>query len=208
MDKRTVEYFFTLQSPWSYIGHAEFVRVAARHGAAIDYRPINLMKIFPETGGLPLAKRHPARQRYRMLELQRWVAKRGLPMHLRPRYWPFDSGLSDKIVIAIVAAAGDVERIVPRFFSGIFEREENLADKTILAGLLRDAGFDADAVLREAETAAAEEAYEANAALALKSGTIGAPTYALDGEIFWGQDRLALVDEALTSGRPPFTPDV
>lgn len=208
MAPRTIEYFFTLQSPWSYIGHAEFVRVAERHGATIDYRPMNLMRIFPETGGLPLAKRHPARQRYRMIELQRWVAKRDLPMHLHPRHWPLDPAMTDKIVVAVGVSGGDVERIVPRLFSGIFEREEDLADPTVLEDLLRKAGFDAGAVFEEAKSARVDQAYESNATLALKCGAIGAPTYALDGEIFWGQDRLPLLEEALVSGRLPFLPDV
>ena len=69
---RAITYYFSLLSPWAYLGHAEFGRIAQRHDLTIDYRPVNLMTLFPETGGLPLPKRHPSRQRYRLLELQRW----------------------------------------------------------------------------------------------------------------------------------------
>ena len=207
---RTIEYFFTLQSPWACIGHAAVMDVASRHGAHVDFRPMNLGKIFPESGGLPLAKRHPARQRYRMLELQRWILKRGLPMVLHPKHWPFDASLVDKVVIAMVqagASAQTLDSVVTRFFSATFEREENLGDTAKIDAILRDAGLDGDQLLVAAGSDAVAAAYADNATYALARGVIGAPSYGLDGEIFWGQDRLGLLDDALTSGRAPFSSD-
>ena len=207
---RVVEYFFTLQSPWSYIGHATFTEVAARHDARIDYRPMNLGRIFPESGGLPLAKRHPARQAYRLVELQRWIAKRRLPMVMHPRFWPFDPTLADRVVTALAAAGGDaaahIPRVLPRLFAGTFEREEDLADDRVVAAVLDEAGLDAAAIIASAREDVIGEVYAENAAMALARGAIGAPTYCLDGEVFWGQDRLELLDDALASGRAPFTP--
>lgn len=204
----TIDYYFTLQSPWSYIGHATFAAMAARHGARIAYRPISLAKIFPETGGLPLARRNPARQRYRMLELQRWVLERRLAMNLHPKHWPFDPGLADRAVIAVARSRRDVETILPRLYAGVFEREEDLADEGCLARLLRAAGLDADTVLREADSDAVRQVYQDNVGLALAAGVFGAPVYVLAGEMFWGQDRLGLLETALSSGRGPFRPDV
>ena len=204
----TIPYFFTLQSPWSYIGHATFTRVAAARGATIDYRPVSLGAVFPATGGLPLAKRHPARQRYRLFELQRWREKRGLPMNIRPAHWPFDPTLADATVIAVAAGGGDVEAVLPRFYAAVFEREGNLADAGVIGRLLGEAGLDAAALLDAARSAATRDAYDANARLALELGVIGAPSYVLHGEVFWGQDRLDLLDDALASGRAPFSPDV
>ncbi len=204
----TVPYFFTVQSPWSYIGHAAFLRVVAARGVTVDYRPVNLAEVFPATGGLPLAKRHPARQRYRRLELQRWKEKRGLPMNIRPAHWPLDPTLADAVVIAVAAGGGDVEAVLPRFYAGVFEREEDLADAGVIARLLREAGLDADAILETAGTAAIRDACSANVRLALDLGVVGAPSYVLRGEVFWGQDRLDLLDDALASGREPFSSDV
>ena len=204
----TVAYVFTVQSPWSYLGHAAFIRIVAARGVRVDYRPVSLAEVFPATGGLPLAKRHPARQRYRLLELQRWREKRGLAMNLRPAHWPFDPTLADAVVIAVAAGGGDVEAVLPRFYAGVFEREEDLADARIIGRVLREAGLDADALLDAARSDAVRDAYRANTRLALGLGVVGAPNYVLNGEAFWGQDRLELLDDALASGRAPFNPDL
>jgi 2-hydroxychromene-2-carboxylate isomerase len=205
---RHVDYYFSLVSPWSYLGHAEFAAVARKHDLLVRYKPLALPDIFAQTGGLPLAKRHPARQRYRMQELQRWREKRGLPMHLQPKFWPFDPTLADRTVIALAAAAQSVEAFLPGAFASVFETEQNLGDETTLGALLTKAGVDAAPILQKAKSEAAAAAYAANLAEALEIGVFGAPSYVLEGEIFWGQDRIGLLDEALMSGRKAFRADV
>ena len=86
---RTIDYYFTLASPWAFLGHRPFVDLAKAHGVTIRYRPVDLGEVFPHTGGLPLPKRHPARQRYRILELQRWREARGIALKIQPKHWPF-----------------------------------------------------------------------------------------------------------------------
>ena len=147
---RRIDYYFSMVSPWAYIGHPVFVAIARRRAAQIVYRPVPLSEVFFETGGLPLAKRHPARQAYRMMELQRWREKRGLAFHLSPKFWPFDADLANRVVIA-AAAEADPARLVQEAFNGVWENEQNLADAAVLAALLRRAGFDPDATLRRAD---------------------------------------------------------
>ena len=200
-----IDYFFSLQSPWAYIGHRLFVDLARRHDAAIVYRPVSLNEVFAETGGLPLAKRHPARQAYRMVELQRWREKRGLAFHLQPKHWPFDANPANRATLAIVAANGDPADFIAAAFAAIWEREENLGDRATLARLIGEAGFDAEAILRAADSAAIGAAYDRNRFDAIALGVFGSPCYVLAGEVFWGQDRLELLDDALTSGRPPYS---
>ena len=101
---RGIDYYYSLVSPRAYIGHAPFMAIAAEHGLSINHKPVFLGRVFAETGGLPLAQRHPARQRYRWLELQRWREKRGLDFHLKPKHWPFDVNLADRFAIAIQAS--------------------------------------------------------------------------------------------------------
>ena len=205
---RRIAYYFSLLSPWAYIGHRFFVDIAQRHDAAIVYKPVLLNEVFSETGGLPLAKRHPARQAYRMLELQRWREKRKLDFHLWPKHWPFDADLANCCALAIVSAGCDPADFVQKVFSGAWERQENLADAAVLAGarLLQDAGLDGfkAETLAKADSVDMKEiraAYERNRLEAIEIGVFGAPSYVLDGEIFWGQDRLDLLDDALASGR-------
>lgn len=201
---RRVDYYFSLLSPWAYIGHAHFVDIARRHEVEIAYKPVLLNEVFSETGGLPLAKRHPARQAYRTLELQRWREKRKLPFHLWPRHWPYDADLANRAVLAIVAEGGDPAALVQKAFGAVWEAEENLADAAVLARLVGDAGFDAQSVLGRAASSEIAAVYEQNRLEAIAVGVFGAPSYVLDGEIFWGQDRLDLLADALASGRAPF----
>jgi hypothetical protein len=111
---RRIDYYFSLLSPWAYIGHRHFLEIARRSDAAIAYRPVLLNEVFSETGGLPLAKRHPARQAYRILELQRWREKRKLAFHLWPKHWPYDADLANCAALAIVAAGADPGEFVQK----------------------------------------------------------------------------------------------
>lgn len=200
-----IDYFFSLVSPWAYIGHRLFVDLARRHGAAVAYRPVALNEVFAETGGLPLAKRHPARQAYRMVELQRWREKRGLDFHLRPKHWPFDANLANCAVLAIVQAGRDPAGFAQSAFAAIWEKEDNLGDEAVLSRLLGEAGFEAANILAAARSAETLGLYERNRLDAIALGAFGSPCYVLNGEVFWGQDRLELLEDALKSGRPPYS---
>jgi 2-hydroxychromene-2-carboxylate isomerase len=204
---RAITYYFSLLSPWAYLGHAEFGRIAQRHDLKIDYRPVNLMTLFPETGGLPLPKRHPSRQRYRLLELQRWREARDLPLVLQPKHWPFDFKLADRAAM-IAGGAGpqaQAHEFIARAFRAVWVEERDLSDAGLLAQLLQESGFDAPAVIAAASAPEAELAHMDNYERALADGVFGSPSYVLDGEVFWGQDRLELLEAALASGRPAFT---
>ena len=168
-----------------------------------------LVDLFSETGGLPLMKRHPVRQRYRMVELQRWRDKRGLQFHLQPANWPFNARLADGVVIAALEAGHDPDPLsAPGLCraSGktssiwpIPRRSTKLADESGLPGK------------QLVERSGAEEisaAYEQNRQDALAADVFGSPVYVLDGEVFWGQDRIELLDDALKSGRAPYSSKV
>ena len=148
---RRIDYYFSLASPWSYLGHAEFIRIASENGAGVNYKPVALGKVFPETGGLPLAKRHPARQAYRLVELQRWREKRKIGLKLAPKFWPFDQTLADQLIIALAASGAAVESFLPYAFAAVFDHERNLADETVLSALLGEAKLDAAALLARAK---------------------------------------------------------
>ncbi len=204
---RTIDYLFTLMSPWAYLGSAPFHALAKRHGVTIRYRPVMLLNVFSETGGLPLAKRHPVRQAYRFVELQRWRSFRQVPFNLRPKGFPFDPVLADCAIIALQAAGRSPEPYLAGAHRAVWAEDRNLSGTEEVAKVLEAAGEDADAVLAAAASDAVRAAYEANREWALQAGVFGAPSYVLDGEVFWGQDRLDLLDVALTCGRPPYRTD-
>lgn len=203
---RTIDCVFTMLSPWAFIGHGAFMEICRRRGAAARFRPVSLSTVFPESGGLPLARRHPSRQNYRLVELQRWRERRGLSFDLHPRFWPFDAVLADRAVVALIRAGADPERFIAAGFSACWERGRDLGDARELCRILDGAGHDGEAVVEAARGEGAAEAYAADTRRALAEGVFGSPSYILDGEIFWGQDRLDLLDDALASGRGPFAP--
>ena len=205
---RVIDYYFSLVSPWAYIGHGPFMDIVERHGIEINYKPVFLGRVFAETGGLPLAQRHPARQRYRLVELQRWREKRGLSFNLQPKHWPFDVNLADRFVIAITVSGKNPDAFLRRAYAALWEEERNLGDPLVLAELAEQAGLDSSTHMSIATGSTTEAIYAINLENAVGGGVFGSPAYVLDGEVFWGQDRLDLLDDALTSGRAAYKPDV
>jgi 2-hydroxychromene-2-carboxylate isomerase len=201
---RSITYYFSLHSPWTYLGNAAFHEIARRHGCLIDYRPMPLRSVFDETGGLPLPKRHPVRQRYRLLDLQRWRAARNLPLVLQPKHFPFDPSLADRMTIAILAEGGDPFAFISDVMAGLWGRDEDMSRSEALLACAARAGLDGAALLDAAEGASVKLRYEETLGQAVEAGVFGAPSYVLAGEVFWGQDRLELLDSALASGRAPY----
>jgi 2-hydroxychromene-2-carboxylate isomerase len=201
---RRVDVYFSLLSPWAHLGHEPFLEVARRHGVEIGWRPMPLMSVFADTGGVPLLKRALPRRTYRDLELLRWADRRKRPLKLRPAHWPFDPGLADRAIIALVDAGKDPAGYVGAGFRAAWEEDRDMANRATIAELLSAQGFDAEATLAAAEREEAEKVYAANHQAAVEVGVFGSPAYVLDGEVFWGQDRIDLLDEALASGRPAY----
>jgi 2-hydroxychromene-2-carboxylate isomerase len=202
---RSIDYYFSLPSPWAYIGHQPFMDLVRTYDLKVNYRPVFLGELFAETGGLPLGKRHPVRQRYRFLELQRWREKRGLNFHLQPKNWPFDGRIADGMVIAAIEAGHDPEPFLRRAFAAVWEQQDNLADTAVLARLADGAGLPGAELIARSTSDEISAAYEKNRQDALSGDVFGSPAYVLNGEVFWGQDRLDLLGDALKSNRAPFT---
>src|SRR5258707_11914431 len=137
---RHVDYYFSFQSPWAYIGHKSFSDLVSTYDLKVNHKPVVLVDLFSETGGLPLMKRHPVRQRYRMVELQRWRDKRGLKFHLQPVNWPFNARLADGVVIAAIEKGLDPDRYLQRGFAGVWEARLNPADPATVAALAAERG--------------------------------------------------------------------
>ncbi|MBL8587374.1 MAG: 2-hydroxychromene-2-carboxylate isomerase [Methylobacteriaceae bacterium] len=203
---RRIDYFFSANSTWAYLGHAAFMALAARHGLDVAFRPVFLVALFAETGGLPLPKRHPVRQRYRLVEMQRWGEVRGLPIRLKPAHVPFDPSLADRVALTLAGDGPACDRYLREIFAGVWERDQNLADEATIAACVAAAGRDGAAALAQAKSEAIVARYAQNQRDAIGADVFGSPSYVLDGEVFWGQDRLDLLARALESGRAPYRP--
>jgi 2-hydroxychromene-2-carboxylate isomerase len=195
----TVDYYLSLNSPWTYIGSAPFGEIARRLGVTVNVKPAKFGPIFEQTGGLPLPKRSPQRRAYRMMELKRWREVRGLPLKLEPKHFPCDDAAATRLVISAKLQGKDAHSLSVELGRAVWEREESLADAATMVSAAQRAGLDA-AALRAGGPADAEldALFQQYTEEALAAGVFGAPSYVLpSGEIFWGQDRLELLERAL-----------
>lgn len=203
---RQIDYYFSLQSPWAYIGHGAFREVVSTYDLKVNHKPVLLLDLFSETGGLPLGKRHPVRQRYRMVELQRWRDKRGLNFHVQPKNWPFNGRFADGVVIAAIEAGHDPDAFLRLLYPAVWEHELDLSDAATLIKLADDSGLPGKQLVERSPSDEISALYEKNRQDALAADVFGSPAYVLDGEVFWGQDRIELLADALKSGRKPYRP--
>jgi 2-hydroxychromene-2-carboxylate isomerase len=195
----TIDYYLSLNSPWTYMGSALFGEIAKRNGATVNVKPARFGPIFEKTGGLPLPKRSPERQAYRLVELKRWREVRNIPLTVQPKYFPSDDSQATRLVIAAKLAGKDAHRLSLELGRALWEQEESLADAAATSAAATRAGLDA-AALRASGPSDAEldKLYDQYTLEALAAGVFGAPSYVLSsGEIFWGQDRLELLERAL-----------
>jgi 2-hydroxychromene-2-carboxylate isomerase len=202
--QRRIEYYFTVNSPWTYLGHGLLHEIAARHGASIVYKPVPLLEVFEATGSLPLPRRPPARQRYRFVEMQRWREKRGLALNLQPKHFPLDPAQINRMIIAAVAAGHDPAGFIGDALAAVWARDADMNDRATILELAARHGLDGEALMHEAKSDAVGAVFTRNGQEAIAADVFGAPGYVLDGEVFWGQDRLELLEDALSSGRAPF----
>lgn len=188
--KTEILYFFSTMSPWTYLGHQQFMEMTSKAGIHVVLKPLPLGEIFAETGGLPLKQRHPARQHYRWWEMQRWQHKRGIPFTIKPKHWPFDARLADKIVISMCDIGEEVaaEKFAFKVLKGSWADELDCGDEGQLRTFLIEAlgkGKE-DKVEKLFEMGKSDEAaakYSANVKEAQELGVIGAPVYVRDGEV-------------------------
>jgi 2-hydroxychromene-2-carboxylate isomerase len=196
---KTVDYYFSPISPWTYLGHERFAAIAQRHGAAIEVKPADLSKIFPVSGGLPLPKRAPQRQAYRMVELKRFRDYLGIPLNLEPKFFPAPGDAAAQLIVAARRAGGAdaAMRLAGAILRACWAEDRNVGDAATLSAICTEQGMDAGALAAAAETAAVKAEYEGNTQEAVARKVFGAPSYVIAGEIFWGQDRLDFVERAL-----------
>lgn len=196
----SADYYLAPQSPWTYLGHQRFAAMAKAVGAALRVLPVDLGRIFPMSGGLPLAKRAPQRQAYRLVELKRYAEHLGLPLNLHPKFFPVAGDDAARLIIAVDLHDGSeaAMALTGAVLAAVWAQERDIADPQVLARLLAECGLPA-ARLEEAGAAPVQQRYLANTEEAMQLGVFGSPTYVIDGELFWGQDRLDFVQRRLQS---------
>jgi len=197
---KSCQYYFAPHSPWAYLGHERFVALCRQHGVAIDLRPLDLGKVFPASGGLPLAKRAPQRQAYRLTELARWSAFLGVPINVQPKFFPVSPEAAAKLIIAARLGNGldtalDLTHAIMR---GLWAEEKNIGDEATLTAIANSSGLDGAQLLKASQTASVQAEYDRNTDEGMAASVFGSPWYIYEGESFWGQDRLDFLERAIS----------
>jgi 2-hydroxychromene-2-carboxylate isomerase len=202
-----VSCFYSLSSPWAYFGGPRLQDIVRRHHARLLLKPYDFQAVVPRTGGVPLRTRPEPRRSYHALELDRWRKHLGMPLQLTPKYYPAD-GKPDGwnkpagwMVIAAQEAGLDAPRLSHALLRALWADERNTSDPAVRREIALENEMDGDA-LTSAETGSlVQSLYQRYSGEAETLGVFGAPTYVLEGERFWGQDRLEFLDRALDALR-------
>lgn len=196
---KTVEYFMAPASPWAYLGHQRFVAIAKKHHANIELKPADIAKVFGATGGVPVAQRPIQRQEYRLAELTRWSTYLQIPLNLHPKFFPVSGELASNLIIAAQQEVGAEAGLSVAFALGraVWAEEKNIADGDTLASIADSLGLQGKDLMAHTASDAVASDYARHTEDALAAHIFGVPWYRVDGEGYWGQDRLDFVERAL-----------
>ncbi|WP_299624749.1 2-hydroxychromene-2-carboxylate isomerase [uncultured Tateyamaria sp.] len=193
-----IDYYFATLSPYTYLAGTRFEEVAAKHGATITYKPLDVIALFGRTGGTPPKDRHINRIEYRAQELVRQAKKYDMPFNLKPAHWPTNAAPSSYAIIAAQnAGGGDLGKLVHAILRAVWSEEKDIAEDAVIKAALTEAGF--DPALSDSGLLTGAETYAANLEEAVDKGVFGAPFYIVDGDQrFWGQDKIEDLDAHLS----------
>jgi 2-hydroxychromene-2-carboxylate isomerase len=198
-----IDYYLSPVSPWTYLAASRFRKLAGKHNANVNIYLIDLGKVFPVSGGLPLPKRAPQRQAYRLQEMVRFSRYLGQPLITQPDHFPPSSGLAGPVMAAARTnlPVTDALRASEAIMARLWAHDEDIGESGVLAAALTEAGFDGTALVADAQANADDyaAAIASDTDWAIAANVFGAPTFVVDGEVFWGQDRLDLLDWHLSN---------
>lgn len=193
----TVDYYLSLNSPWTYLGHERFMAIAAKANATVRIRPVDFSLIFPKTGGLPVPQRPAQRQAYRMQELKRWRAFLDIPLNLQPAHWPANDKIATGLVIAAREEGLDAARLAGAYMRAVWAEERDIGDEATALKIAGEQQIDGAQLLPQLERCLEMRVADSLSAMNERN-VFGAPSYVIGDEVFWGQDRLEFVERALS----------
>lgn len=190
-----IDYYYFPISPYCYLAGLELEKIAKRRGAQVSYKPVELLRIFKETGTPALPERHESRKRYRLQDLARVAELTGLPINVQPAHFPTNPVPASTALIAAQKAGGDVGALAHALAKACWAEDRDVADDAVVRDCLTASGFDAG--LADSGMLSGVEELQRNTDEALRRGVFGAPTYAIGEDLFWGRDRLPHLEAQL-----------
>ncbi len=196
----TLEYFMSPGSPWSFMGHQRFIEIVNKFNVNVNMYPVNYGEIFPLSGGVPVSKRPIQRQKIRLQELKRWGDFLKINLNLEPKYFPSKSLLPSLIIIASKRInINQAFNLANNIMNALWVENLNIDDEETLVNILKKMDLDANEILNYAKSKECEEEMKSGTKFAIEKNVFGAPTYIVNDQIYWGQDRLDFVERHLSS---------
>ena len=195
---KTIDCYYSVRSVYAYFGAPRITALAERFGRRLRHRPIDLSQVVPAAGSLPFAQRSATLRDYQFgRELERWSEWLGMPVILEPVHHYGDRDLPSGLLLAAQDAGVDVDALSAAMLTALWRDDRDIADRAVLAEIAREVGIDAAPLLDRALAPDVQAEFAACTADAIRLGVLGSPTYVVDGELFYGQDRLMFVERQL-----------
>ncbi|AFK63968.1 2-hydroxychromene-2-carboxylate [Advenella kashmirensis WT001] len=197
MNDKTIDYYFWLNSDWAYLGADRLQGIADKYDVAINYKPVDLPDVYARTGGMLLHQRSPERQAYRVAELKRWCRKLGIHINPHPRYLCPNADLASCMVIAASQSGADITALYKAILRAEWCEDQDISSDITLIDIANKQRLDGQALVNQARTPQILSLYRQYTDEAVGCGIFGSPSYVFQDELFWGQDRLDMLEEAI-----------
>ncbi|KYZ87583.1 2-hydroxychromene-2-carboxylate isomerase [Alcanivorax sp. KX64203] len=197
MKVETIDYYFWMNSDWAYLGADRLEALAERKNIRVLYKPVDLPNIYYRTGGQLLSDRSPERRAYRVLELKRWCRKLKISINAQPAFMCPNADLASCIVIAADRQGLPVGPLYKSILHAQWCQDRDISSERTLLDILNERGLDGGRLISLARQSDIADVYRYYTDEAVSAGVFGSPSYVFQGELFWGQDRLEMLEEAV-----------
>jgi 2-hydroxychromene-2-carboxylate isomerase len=193
---KTVYYYHALSSPWAYLGWPQFKALIEKHDLDVVVRPT---RIVPENGGVPLRSRPQPRQDYHAVELDRWRKRLNMPLVLKPKYYPTNNEFSARMVIAADRLGLPALELSHALLHALWSEEKDVTLPEVRIEVANRLGLDGPKLQSMEDRPEIMQAWLDSHEEARRRGVFGTPTWIYKDVLYWGQDRLSFLDEALSA---------
>jgi 2-hydroxychromene-2-carboxylate isomerase len=195
---KKILYFYSVVSPYSYLGTKKLLEISKKYSAEIIEKPVNLVeRVFSATGGVPVPKRHISRQLYRNVELDRWSSHLNIKFNKKPKFWPPKDAHTPALFLIASIEMGKKMDFGFKVLEHIWAKESDISSIDTMKLIADDLKINFDELKKVAMSERIKKIYEDNTQEAISANVFGVPMYIYNNEMFWGQDRLNFLEEAL-----------
>lgn len=197
----SIDYYYWLNSDWALLGADRLDDLSRRLQIRVNYKPVDLPYVYARTGGVLLSQRSPERQAYRVAELHRWCEKLNFRLNATPKFMCPNADLASCVAIAAQSKGVSLHGLSKAILRAEWCDERDISSEEVLREILNSQGLDAGELLHLAKTELAVATYRSNTEEAIACGVFGSPSYVFEGELFWGQDRLEMLEDSIKSAQ-------